>query len=186
MPEHIWWYLSRSSGMVTLGASGASVIWGLLISTRLIRRRSAGKWLLDLHRFLGALTVVGLAVHVGSILADSFVSFTPADVLVPGHSVWRPLAVAWGVVAMYLLVAVQVTSFFRRRLPARWWRGIHKASFGALVASIVHAATAGSDTSNRAYVVVALLVSGVVVFLTVIRLMAGRLATTRPLRPTGS
>ena len=44
------------------------------------------------------------------------------DLLVPGASQWRPTAVAWGVIALYLLLAVEVTSLLKRRVPTRLWR----------------------------------------------------------------
>ena len=121
MPDQLWWFIARASGMVTLGASGGAVIWGLLLSTRLIRRRSLPKWLLDLHRFLGALTLAFLALHLTALVADSFVHFGVADLAVPFHSAWRRTAVAWGVIGAYLLVAVELTSLVRNRLSRRWW-----------------------------------------------------------------
>lgn len=179
MAEHIWWYLARSAGMVTLALTAAAVIWGLLLSTRLIRNRSLPKWLLDLHRFLGGLGVLFLALHLGALIADSTVRFTAADLLVPLHSQWRPVAVAWGVVAAYLIVAVEVTSLAKRHLPRRVWARVHMSSFVVYVLSIVHAATAGTDASNRVFVVTAFVTSTVVVFLVLVRLIASRAARTR-------
>lgn len=118
MPDQIWWYVSRASGIVTLAASGLSIIWGLLLSTRVIRHRSLPKWLLDLHRFLGAIAVSFLAVHLGALIADNFVHFGLADLTIPGHSDWKTGAVAWGIVSMYLLVSIQATSLLKRRIRA--------------------------------------------------------------------
>lgn len=172
MPEQLWWFLARASGMVTLGASGGSVIWGLLLSTRIVRRRSLPKWLLDLHRFLGGLTVAFLALHITALVADTFVHFGPADILVPFHSSWRTVAVAWGVLATYLLVAVEATSLLRRRLPKRLWARIHASSFVAFGLSVLHAATAGTDRSNRVFVALTFTMCIVVVFLTLVRVLS--------------
>ena len=62
-------------------------------------------WVLDLHRFLGGLATVFVCVHVAAVVFDSYVAFGLADVLVPLASSWHPVAVAWGVVALYLLLA---------------------------------------------------------------------------------
>jgi len=169
--DHLWWYVARSAGFVTLVSSGVAVVWGLLLSTRLLRDRRLPKWLLDLHRFLGALTVACLALHLGALVADSYVHFGPADLLVPFASSWRPTAVAWGVLAAYLLVVVEVTSLLRRRIPHRWWRAVHLTSFGSFVLSLVHAATAGSDTANWAYAAVAIALSLAVAFLAMVRVL---------------
>lgn len=174
MPEQIWWYLARSSGIVTLIASGAAVIWGLLLSTRVIRRRSLPKWLLDLHRFLGAITIAFLALHLGSLVADNYTHFAIADLAIPWHSAWKPTAVAWGVIAAYCFIVVQATSLVRTHIPKKVWRGTHYASFPAFALALLHAATAGTDTGNRAYVVIAFLLAIVVVFLTLVRVIASR------------
>lgn len=172
MPEQTWWFIARAAGLVTLGASGGSVIWGLLLSTRLIRHRSLPKWLLDLHRFLGALTVAFLALHLVALVADSYVHFGVADLAVPFHSAWRTVAVAWGVIAAYALIAVEATSLVRRRLPRRVWAWVHTSSFLAFGLSVLHAATAGTDRTNRVFVVLAFAMCVVVVFLTLIRLLS--------------
>ena len=184
MSDQTWWYLSRSSGVVTLVASGGAIIWGLLLSTRVIRRRSLPKWLLDLHRFLGAITVAGLAVHLGSLYADRFIHFSIADLAIPGHATWHPWALAWGIIAAYLLVVVQVSSLLKRHIPLRIWRRIHYSSFPVFVLALLHAGTAGTDTSNRAYVVTAFLLCAVIFFLTVVRVLSSRSAKAS--RPTAS
>ena len=123
-----WWWLSRSSGVVAWLVVAAAVVWGLLASTRMIRRRGMPAWILDLHRYLGTLTIVFVAIHVGAIWADSFVSFGPRQLFVPFASTWRPRAVAWGIVSTYLLIAIQTTSWAMRKLPRRVWHRIHVLS----------------------------------------------------------
>jgi len=172
MPDHLWWYVARSSGIVTLVASGGAVIWGLLLSTRVIRRRSLPRWLLDLHRFLGAITIAFLALHLGALVADNFTHFTLADLAIPWHSAWKSTAVAWGAIAAYMYVVVQATSLVRAHIPRRIWRGTHYASFPAFALSLLHAATAGTDRSNRAYIIIAFLLAAIVFFLTLIRVIA--------------
>jgi DMSO/TMAO reductase YedYZ heme-binding membrane subunit len=88
---------------------------------------------------------VFVAVHVLALVADGYTSFGPADVLVPFASDWRPLPVALGVVALYILVAVEVTSLLQRHLPRAVWRNIHLASYGLFAFATVHATTAGTD-----------------------------------------
>ena len=41
----------------------------------------------------------------------------PSEILVPLTSSYRPVAVAWGVVSLYLLAAVELTSLARKHLP---------------------------------------------------------------------
>ncbi len=148
MNGQLWWYVARAGGIVGWALLGSSVLAGLAISTKALRGHVRPNWLLDLHRFLGGLAIVFIAIHVGAIVADSYVHFGLTDVLVPFTSSWRPAAVAWGVVGVYLLAAVEVTSLLRRRLPPRIWRMTHFLSFPAFVLTTVHALTAGSDAAN--------------------------------------
>ncbi len=46
---------------------------------------------------------------------------------------------------MYLLLAVEVTSLLRSRMPRRLWRGVHFATFGLYLVATVHAPSAGTD-----------------------------------------
>ena len=52
------WYVARSSGIVAWATVTASILWGLTLSSRLVRKRGVPAWLLDLHRYLGTLSLV--------------------------------------------------------------------------------------------------------------------------------
>jgi hypothetical protein len=142
------WYVSRASGLVAWAVVTASILWGLAVSTKLVRRKGVPAWLLDLHRFLGALSVVFVAIHVGALWADNFVYFGPREMFVPMASSWKPGATAWGIVATYLLVAIQVTSWAKRRLPRTLWHAVHMSSFPLFLAATVHGLAAGTDRGN--------------------------------------
>lgn len=144
----LWWYVARSSGLVAWALLAASMLWGLALTTSAFAGKAASRWLLDLHRWLGGLAVVFVGLHLATIVGDRFVHFTLAAVLVPFASDWRPAGVAWGVVAMYLLVAVEATSLLRRRLPPRLWRVVHSLSFPLFVVATLHALLAGTDTAQ--------------------------------------
>ncbi len=128
MSSQLWWYCARAGGIVAWGLLSASVLWGLVMSTKVKPPRVRPAWMLDLHRFLGGLATIFTGVHIGSILLDSYTHFGLADVLVPFASAWHPDRVAWGIVALYVLLTVELTSLARRYLPNKIWRRIHVAS----------------------------------------------------------
>ena len=176
----VWWFVARSSGIVAWVLSALAVWWGMALSSRALGRRPPAPWLLDVHRFIGGLTVVFVAVHLVALVLDPYVAFGPAELLVPFASSWEPLAVAWGVVALYLLVAVEVTSLLRSRLPARLWRAVHLSSYALYGLATVHLLTAGSERRNPVLLwpVVASLAG--IVFFTAYRLVGpGRAASVR-------
>jgi predicted ferric reductase len=190
MTAQVWWYIARSSGIVTWALVTLAVIWGLLLSTRLTGGRPTPKWLLDLHRFLGGLSVVFLAVHVGALLLDTYVKFDLGAVLVPFASSWKPWQVALGVVGMYLLIAVEVTSLLMKHLPRKWWLRVHMLSFGVYWLSTLHGVTAGTDHRNPvlfgAYIVSAVMVLGLVVFRSTVGKRAVKRQPRRPQVPAES
>lgn len=147
MSSHLWWYVARAGGLVAWALVLASCTWGLLHALRAFGRRPSPSWMLSTHRYLSTLALVFVTVHVVAILADGYVRFSLADVLVPLASSWHPVAVAWGVVAMYVLVAVEITSLVRARLSPRVWRGVHLLSYVLLALVTVHLLTAGTDVA---------------------------------------
>ncbi len=171
MNEKLWWYIARSSGIVAWALVAAAVIWGLLLTTRLLGGRPAPKWLLDLHRFLGGLAVIFTGIHLAGLVADTYTHFGLADLLVPLASAWKPIPVALGVVALYLLVAVELTSLAMRRMPRRWWRWVHTTSFGSFWLATIHGVTAGTDRTNPLLWMSFLGAAALVLFLTMLRVL---------------
>jgi DMSO/TMAO reductase YedYZ heme-binding membrane subunit len=168
------WYVSRSTGIVSWVLLSASALWGIALSTRLLASRPSPAWLLDLHRLLAGLACMLVAIHVGALVADNFVAFGPAEILVPLRSSWNPVAVAWGVVALYLLVAVELTSLLKRRMPARWWRRVHRSSFPLWLLATAHGLSAGPDTNNPVVQWSLLLIATIGLFVGIVRWLSPR------------
>jgi len=143
--DQLTWYVARSSGFVAWGLVVASILWGLVMATGILRRRAHPAWMLSMHKFLGVLTMVFVGVHVVAILLDGYVHFGLVDVLVPLASSWHPVAVACGIVGMYLLVAIQATSWLRRHLSPKVWRTVHLTSYALLAVTTIHLLAAGTD-----------------------------------------
>jgi sulfoxide reductase heme-binding subunit YedZ len=170
--SHFWWYVARASGLVAWALVVASCAWGLLHALRAFGSRRGGRagnlsspaWMLSVHRYLSALAIAFVAVHVVAIVADDFVHFGIADVLVPMVSSWHPLAVAWGIVAMYVLLVVEGTSLARARLAPKVWRGIHMLSYVLLAMVTIHLLTAGTDADDLLPTASAVLIGVAVVF----------------------
>lgn len=146
-----WWYVARSSGMVALAVLMVTIVWGALLSGRLVNKRGAPRWLTDLHRYLGGLSCAVTALHLAALVADSYSYFGWVEILVPFGSSWKPGAVAWGVVAMYILAVVEVTSLYQRRISRKVWRAVHMSSYGSFWMAVIHGATAGTDASTTWY-----------------------------------
>ncbi|MFQ5556452.1 MAG: ferric reductase-like transmembrane domain-containing protein [Acidimicrobiales bacterium] len=174
MSDELTWYVARASGLTAWALLAVAVLWGLLLSTRLLERRPSPAWLLDLHRHLGWLALVFSGVHLTALFLDDFVRFTPAELLVPFLSDYDTTAVALGVVAFHLLVAVQVSSWLRDRLSAGVWRSIHWLSAPLFVVVSAHGLLAGTDVPNPVVTGVGLVLAAEVLLVFVLRVGGGR------------
>ncbi|MGE0308700.1 MAG: hypothetical protein AB7N61_17475 [Acidimicrobiia bacterium] len=169
MGEHTWWYVARTTGIVAWALASASVIIGMILSTRVLGRRPTGPWLLDLHRFTAGLSMLFVAIHLLGLWGDSYLHFAWREFLLPGASSYRPGAVTWGIVAGYALLIVQGSSMLMRRMPRRWWRAIHQLSFVSFISSSIHLWQSGTDAGNPVLRAGVLGSSGIVVLLLLIR-----------------
>jgi predicted ferric reductase len=140
--------------------------------------------MLDLHRYLGGLSVAFVGLHLVALLADNFVQFSIADLLVPFATSYRTTAVAWGVLAFWLLVAVECSSLVMHRLPRKGWYGIHLTSYVIAVAATLHGLYVGTDTTNPTYRWIGLAALGLTGFFTIYRVLAP--AEPRGRRSTGA
>lgn len=171
MNEKFAWYLSRSSGWVAFVLLAVTVVWGILGISRVIERRGLPRWMLDLHRHLALLAVVFTGVHLVALVADDWLHVSWRELFVPMAISYRPGAVAWGIAAMYLVVAVQLSSWLRRRLPRRVWRGVHLLSYPAVWMVTLHGLQAGTDATRGPVRLGVMSVAGLVAFFTLLRLL---------------
>lgn len=161
MSSQTWWYVARSGGIVAFALLAFSMFWGVALSSRFLGKRPKPNWMLDLHRFAGGLAVVFTGVHVLALVADSYVSFGLVEILVPFTGDYHPVAVAWGIIGLYLLLAVEITSLLRKKMSKRSWRLTHYLSFPLFALTTVHLLWAGTDRTTvpmRAFTLVTVLV----------------------------
>lgn len=156
LTSQIWWYLSRGSGIVAWMTMGATCLWGIVMVTRTFGSARPA-WMLDMHRWFGALTIITTTLHLLALVADNYVHFGWREILLPGASEWKTTAVTWGVLTFYLMVAIQATSLVMRHLPRRLWHTIHLFSYVMFGFATVHGALAGTDRANRPYVLAVVL-----------------------------
>ena len=172
MSEQVWWFVTRASGIVAWFMLAATVWLGVVSATDLFASLRRPAWLAALHRWLAVLALGFLAVHLAALVADSYVEFDVIDLAVPFASDWRPAAVAAGVLAMWTLVVVQVTSLLKRHLSKRVWKAVHLAGYGAFWMASLHATFAGTDSANPIYWGTSTATLGAVIFATAYRVLA--------------
>jgi len=163
MTSQVWWFLSRGSGIVAWLMIATTSVWGVAMMTGLLSSARPA-WMLDLHRWLGALAVITTLVHVCALVPDNYVHFGWTEILLPQVSRWKTAAVTWGVVALYVLIIIEGSSLMMKWLPRSLWHSIHLLSYVSFAFVTVHAALAGTDRANRIYVgAVIVVISAVIV-----------------------
>lgn len=149
MGEIAWtWLAIRATGITAWGLLSAVVIWGILLRTQILGRLAPQMRLLDLHRWLGATALAFLLAHMLLLLIDPAVSFTVAELLVPGLASWEPLAVGLGIVAFWTLIPVSFLGRLRARmgrLGNRWFQRSHLLAYAAWPLATAHYVLAGTD-----------------------------------------
>lgn len=147
------WYSSRATGAVSLCLLTLVVALGPLISTRVGGRRVGRFAINELHRSLSMVAMLFVAIHVTATVIDTYVPIGIVSAVVPFTSQYHRLPVAVGTVAIDLMIAVWLTSYFKEKLRPDLWRAIHWLSYGSFVAALLHGYLTGTDAHTRWYLI---------------------------------
>jgi sulfoxide reductase heme-binding subunit YedZ len=172
--DHLEWVLARSAGMVSVILLTLAVALGIALSLKL----SSPAWprLLtnEAHRLLTTLALWTVGLHVLMLVVDPVAGLSVTDMLVPFAAGYHPAATALGILGLYLVLTVWVTTRLRDRIGYRRWRKLHMLAFAAYGAVMLHGILAGTDSgelwTTGLYVASGVLVAG---------LLVARIATAR-------
>src|SRR5579859_33828 len=147
--QAVTWDIARAGGFTAYILLALSVIVGLALSMQL---QSPGRWprLLnsELHNFLALLGTVFLIVHVVAVWIDPFTKFGWSEVLIPFVGQYRAPWMALGIVAMYLGVAIGISTWLRPYIGYNWWRRLHYLTLGIYILATAHGIGTGTDTQT--------------------------------------
>jgi methionine sulfoxide reductase heme-binding subunit len=145
-PKFVW-YLMRGSGFVALMLFTLTMALGVVGVTRFHSPRWPRLVTGELHRNVALTAMCFLALHVLTALTDSWVGLGWIGALVPFHSRYRPVWLAFGVLAFDLFLAILTSSLLRRRIGQRLWRLVHWGTWLVWPLALVHALGSGTDTT---------------------------------------
>ncbi len=142
------WYLTRSTGVVSLLLLTVTMVLGVID----VNRWSTPTWprfVLDsLHRTVSLLVLVFLCLHILTAILDSFAPISLLEAIVPFIGSYRPLWLGLGAVAFDLLLALTITSLMRQRLGHRAWRITHWLAYACWPIALLHGLGTGSDVKS--------------------------------------
>jgi DMSO/TMAO reductase YedYZ heme-binding membrane subunit len=186
LSEKSAWYFTRSTGTVAYLLLAGSTIWGLLLSTKIIKETVPAALSLAMHNILSWLAVAFTGLHGLALLFDSYYAYGAKDLLIPFIGPYRPGAVGLGILGFYLMVLTSASFYWLKRLGQTWWRRLHYLTFAAFGLVTVHGLMAGTDSGDPGMRGLYLGSVLLVFFLTIFRILAGgdrRPASRRAERP---
>jgi methionine sulfoxide reductase heme-binding subunit len=159
------WYLSRTSGLIAFALLYSVIFFGLTIRLPGVRAIVNPALSLSFHQTLSYGAIIFGVLHGFALLFDTYVPFSVADVLIPFHATYKPGWVALGIVALYGIILLVLTSVWRMRMPYRIWRAIHYINIAAYIAAVIHALVLGTDLAAWPYRQLFIVANVVLVFL---------------------
>ena len=107
------------------------------------------------HAALGAAATLLVLGHLASLALDAYAHVGWVGALVPGRSQYRTTAVALGVIAFYLMLAVAGTAGLAGRLTRGHWLTVHQIALPLFTLAWFHGVLSGTDTPTLRLVYVA-------------------------------
>jgi sulfoxide reductase heme-binding subunit YedZ len=168
-----YWYLTRSTGAVSLILLTSSVALGVAGVSRFSSPRWPRFVLDSLHRNVSLLALAFLLAHILTAVLDSFAPISLTDAIVPFGGSYRPFWLGLGAIAFDLLLAVALTSMVRRRLGYGAWRATHWLAYACWPIAVLHGLGTGSDVKSTWLLALNVVCLGIVALAVGVRAIAG-------------
>jgi sulfoxide reductase heme-binding subunit YedZ len=184
---HLFWITSRAAGFAALILASLAVSLGLLMSTRLLKRR--GTDLLATHEMLSLATIVAIVIHAVALLGDQFLHPSLADISIPFVSNYKSFWTTLGIVSGWSLILLGLSYYARRRIGATRWRKLHRFTALAWLVGVAHSLGEGTDAGQLWFLAMLAIVAVPALVLLATRMLgSGRAPGTvsRPREAVGS
>jgi predicted ferric reductase len=147
-PGILGWYSVRALGFLAYLVLAASVLYGLLLSTKILDAIAHRPVSFALHKDLAIAALIVGTLHGALLTFDQSFAFTPRAILVPFASPYSPISVGIGQLTLYGSAVITATFYVRRHIGQRAWRLIHYLTFLAFIGATVHGIESGSDAGT--------------------------------------
>lgn len=144
--ETVTWDVARAGGLTAYGLLTAAVIVGLALSLKYQSPRWPRLINSEWHNYLTLLSTIFLGVHVLAVVVDPYTHFGLAEILVPLASHYRPVWMAFGIVGLYLAIAIGISTWIRPLIGYQLWRRLHVLTLVVYALATIHGIFTGTDT----------------------------------------
>lgn len=145
-PSSLPWLFERLFAWLAYIAVTLSVVFGLLLSTKVLDAVAHRPVNFTLHQELASVGLGMAGIHGALLGLDATMPFSVVQMVVPGQAPYAPLAVGVGQVAFYVMALVTASFYVRRHIGQRAWRALHYLTFLAFAGSTAHGIAAGTDS----------------------------------------
>jgi predicted ferric reductase len=180
------WDALRAAGFTAYLLTWLSVVAGLALRLRVRIILLSSTRLLEIHRASATLALAFVAGHLAGIFIDPWTTIGPLDAALGFTSPYRPAAVLLGSIALWLMLAVLLSTALAGRIHIATWRALHYLAFPAYLAILLHGVTAGTDRDSAGAIWLFASTSAVIAGLFVVRIFDMRTVRRSPfLSPSG-
>ena len=146
--ESVTWDVARAGGFTAYILLSLAVALGLALSLKLQSNRWPRLINSEMHNFTTLLSLVFAGIHVLAVWVDPFTRFGWSEVFIPFASHYRTFWMALGIVALYLGLAIGLSTWLRPLIGYALWRRLHVMTLAVYALVTVHSIATGSDTST--------------------------------------
>jgi predicted ferric reductase len=147
-PSLLAWYSVRAMGFLAYFVLAASVLYGLLLSTKILDAIAHRPVSFALHKDLAIVAMILATLHGALLIFDTSFDFTPRAIIVPFASPYSPMTVGIGQLTFYASLVITASFYVRRHIGQRAWRILHYVTFLSFIGATYHGIASGSDSGS--------------------------------------
>jgi predicted ferric reductase len=142
------WCISRASGLMAYLLLWLVMFFGLAIRTPLLKKIFSPAFSYETHTWLSVQALILVFFHSGALLWDKYLQLKVLDLIMPFHSQIYTTEITLGILGLYLMIILILTSYFRKFFSQKIWRGIHFLNILLFIIATVHAFLLGTDLQS--------------------------------------
>lgn len=142
------WYITRATGITAFILLYLVMFLGLSIRNPFVSRLIKPITSLNVHGWLSVQSLILAAFHGIVLIFDKYLHFNLYDIFIPFYAKIYTREIALGLLGFYLMLILIITSYLRKKINYKIWRGLHFLNIVLYVAVFMHALYLGSDLQS--------------------------------------
>lgn len=167
------WHTSRALGLTSYLLLFLAVLSGILQSLGIIPPKM--RPILSVFHTLGGWLGMLLGLAHGLVLRfDDYINYSFMDIFVPFASHHEPLATSAGIVTLYIMFLLMITSDLMKKVGKALWRQIHYLAYASFFLASYHGLALGTDTQMENIRLLYIAALAILLFATLLRILSSQ------------